>query len=173
MQRPTKPRKPTKPKLGAPTREVVDRLYLYWVTSYLDNGSNTEGYKFVKDGDANVPYSDEEDETEPYEEFLKAESVELPKLLQLLADNNIDPAKVTIENERYYRKSDGQIVLKVVRALSDEDYTDWVTRNQTVMDQYNRDLRNYPAQLEAYTEQKKLWDIHQAELRLEELRRNA
>ena len=77
---------------------------------------------------------------------------------------------VVFDNETYYRKSNGQLILEVSRSLSDEEYTKWVNNNQAQLDKYATDKEAYPGHVEEYGKQKKRWDIYQAELKLKELR---
>ena len=130
---PNKPTKPKKPKLTEPVRDIIDRFYLYQVTIYRNNETNTsEEIVFVKDNE--LPYCDEGDD--PCYEYYKIEGIKLPVLLALLEEKGIDPENVMSNNERYYRKSDGQVVLSVSRSLSDEDYQNWVDDNQAQLDQH-------------------------------------
>jgi len=171
MKKPVKPRKPSRPNLQTPTRDVTDQLYLYFVYRHYreDDGSysKTKGYEFLKDDI--IPLDENGD---PDGDYVRTEEIKLSILLTLLKDNGIDPEDVIVENEVFYRKCDGQLVMKVSRCLSDEDYEKWVNDNQAQRDKYERDKDRYPNLLEEYKAKKKLWDIHQAELKLKKLKQS-
>ena len=72
-------------------------------------------------------------------DYDRIESIELPLLLNLLADRNIDIKDVTIDNQVYYRKDNGQLVLHIAKQLSNEEYTNWVKDNEAQLEKYNKD----------------------------------
>jgi len=171
MIKPTKPRKPKKPKLQEPSRKVVDDFYLYYVDdSTFEDGNRVAKWHYELVKDDLVPMQKVDGEEYQDDSYSKAESVELSNLLKLLEDKNIEVKDVIIDNEVYYRKCNGQLVLKVSQCLSNKAYTDWGDKNKKLMDDYKSELKLHPDRLEEYKEQKKLWDIHQAELKLKKLK---
>jgi len=175
MIKPIKPIKPKKPKLLTPTRSVVEDFYLYCVDDaiYQDGDWIQKGcyhYELVKEDMIPMKVDPEDGEEYPDYDYSKAENVSLSDLLKLLKDKNIDVNDVVIDNQVYYRKCNGQLVLHISRTLNDADYQNWVDGNTAQMEQYERDKEAHPALMEEYKKQKKLWDIHQAELKLQELK---
>jgi len=166
MIRPSAPIKPKKPELRTPTKSVVESFYLYNVTRWKDDSNSTTAYEFVKD---NLSY-DEYGDDGTYGEYDKAENIKLSTLLKLLEDKNIDIKDVEIDNEIYYRKSNGQLVLHISKQLNDEEYETWINDNAAQLEKYERDKEQHPALFAEFKKQKKLWDIHQAELKLQELK---
>lgn len=169
---------PTKPKSQKPTKSVIEDFYLYFVRRWVPESGREkpevkEFYEFVKDD--LIPcvtvdiYGDSYGE-EPDGDYDRVESIPLPLLLSLLKDNNIDMKNVTLDNQVYYRKNNGQIVLHVSKELSDEAYAGWVRDNEDKLGKYDRDKTRYPELLAEYKEEKKLWDIFQMEKQLEKLK---
>jgi len=174
MIKPVKPKRPSKPKLKDPTKSVVEDFYLYSVDdSTYEDGNRVLKWHYELVKDDLVPMQEEDGEEYPDDNYGKEESIELSNLLKLLEDKNIDVKDVIIDNEVYYRKCNGQLVLKVSRHLSEKDYTDWVKNNKRLLDEYNSNKKLYPDRLEAYKNKKKLWDIHQTELKLKEMKQDA
>lgn len=172
MIKPCKPKKPKKPKLKEPTKNIVEDFYLYYVTKYIGSypdGFKKETYELILNG-----FYEEESgigwDREPDGDYSRVESIDLPLLLKLLADRNIDIKNVTIDNQVYYRKCNGQIVLHISKKLSDKEYTNWVKDNEAKLAKYDKAKEAYPKLLEDYIEEKKQWDILQTELKLEKLR---
>jgi len=173
MIKPVKPKRPSKPKLKDPTKSVVEDFYLYSVDdSTYEDGNRVLKWHYELVKDDLVPMQEEDGEEYPDDSYGKEESIELSDLLKLLEDKNIDSGDVTIDNQVYYRKSNGQLVFKVSRCLSDEVYTDWVRSNESLLKQYEIDKKAHPDRLEAYKNKKKLWDIHQTELKLKEMKQD-
>jgi len=172
MIKPIKPKKLRKPKLKTPIRSVVDDFYLYCVDdSTYEDGNRVAKWHHELVKDDLVPMQEEDGEEYPNDNYGKEESIELSNLLKLLEDKNIDVKDVIIDNEVYYRKCNGQLVLKVSRCLSDEAYAHWVNNNKKLLDEYDSNKKLYPDRLEEYKEKKKLWDIYRAELKLKELKK--
>jgi len=173
MDKPRAPIKPKKPKLKAPTKSVVETFYLYHVSKWRAPapGAALEhlvNYEFVKDDI--VPMVEDEGDWYPDGDYSKQESIDLPLLLKLLEDRNTDIKDVVIDNEVYYRKSNGQLILHISKKLSDEEYEAWVSDNTAQLENYERDKEQHPALFAEYKKQKKFWDIHQAELKLQALK---
>lgn len=173
MLKPQKPVKPKKPLLSAPTRKVVEIFYVYQVSKWRAPTpgaalENSVDFEFIKDDI--VPMVEEDGDSYPDGDYDKVESIDLPVLLKLLEERNIAVEDVVVDNEVYYRKCNGQLVLHISRELSDDAYDAWVSGNEEKLERYHQDLEQHPALLESYKEEKKLWDIHRAERKLQELR---
>jgi len=170
MIKPLKPTKPCKPKLDEPKREVMDRYYLWYATKWdAETKTHRSGYEFTLGQE--LPMIIEEDgEAYPDGDYSEAEDAPLTYVLDFLKEHDIDPKCVTLDNEMFYRKNNGQLVLNVVRQLTDTEYNAWVLRNKTAMQRYQEDLDAYPDLMEAYHALKKEYDIQEAEKRLRELR---
>ena len=170
MKKPTKPYKPKKPKLDKPVREVTDHYYLWWAHKYnSDTKTWSEGYEFTLG--ENLPMLVEEDGEEyPDGDYAQAEDVPLTFILDWLNRKGITFKDVTIANQVFYRKNDGQIVLNIKRRVPDTEYNEWVARNQRIMQEYEDKLAAHPAKLAQYEADKKRYDIWKAEQRLRELK---
>ena len=173
MIKPKKPTKPKKPRLSDPARKVVETFYVYNVSKWRAPapGAALEhlvNYEFVKDD--MVPMVEEDGDSYPDGDYDKVEGIDLPVLLKLLEERNIAIEDVVVDNEVYYRKCNGQLVLHVSKQLSDADYQGWVDGNAAKLESYQEAKDKHPALLESYKQQKKLWDIHQAELKLQALK---
>jgi len=163
-----KPFKPKKPKLKTPVRQVIDRYYLFWVSHYVGiypNGQTQSSYQLLKDTREDGQYVESlipRDEDGEYDgEYSKAEHIALPTLLKLLKTYNIDPKDVDINNEVYYRKSNGQLLLDVSRTLTDKEYNKWIDDNQAKIDEYTRQKEEYPQLLDQHRAKKKAEEMRQ------------
>jgi len=186
MIKPEKPRKPKKPKPAKPTRSITDIYYLYQVTEWkgeYPDGKSVTSYQLIEDDLIPMAYFDNdgrEVSKEDYDDetgysdyagdYAKIENIQLTDLLNLLKENSIDIKDVEVDNEFYYRKNNGQLILRVARQLSDQDYNNWVKNNEDQMKQYELDMEKYPKFLAQYEKLKKKWDIFQTEKKLKELK---
>jgi len=162
MEKPVKPRKPKKPKLSEPKREAVDHYYV-WST-----GWNPARYDFTAGSD--VPMIEEDGELYPDSDYCQTSSIPLVDILAFVEKLGAKLEDVKIDNEIYYRESDGQLIIKVRRDVSDSAFDAEVTRNAAAMQQYEQDLAAYPAKLEAYQTAKKQYDIWVVEQKLKSLK---
>lgn len=170
MKKPTKPTKPRKPKIPKIERQVTDRYYAWYVGGDYDAATKTWSHHYDFTLEDYAPMVEEGGEFYPNDDFVRAEDVPLNAILVWLQKNGIDAKDVVIDNQTFYRKNNGQILLAVSRTRSDEECKALADRNEKTMSDYQKALQAHPEALLEYEQAKKQYEIWITEKRLKELK---
>lgn len=149
MNKPVRPKKPRKPTIQKPERNIREYFELY----YNDNG---ELILLSID-------ETEDDETEDHDDIYPSYQIQFSKLEELIHSRGIDPAHTTIN------AADNSLLIIVDRPLTNEEFITRENEYNNALIRFELEKLNYPLLLTQYEKDKKAWDIEQARLKLAKL----